>query len=198
MRWIRSWKQIWRLKCPRSLRAKLPSNIVAAAISAVAVGFTADIASGCNRTTYDRAMPRMVKDTVDEHGNRFEWASDAEPNPNPNSPFRIWNYVYNQPDPQRYSPIDAQVNGHPLAVKWEKAGIVLSALRPLPAGFSSCYSAPADNVGVDDAPLYYDLANHRQAAKAYVEKPLGLKERLMRFMTTFLLNVPVCRMSISR
>ncbi len=114
------------------------------------------VSAGCDLSAFDRGTPTAFRAGVDNVFAQFDWASDADQWND--GRIRIWHYIKN--------------NGtRSLGVNWQKAGIRVPLLRPLPAGGIYCKLSFVDRVAERpdrDAPIIYGTNEQREEAVVFV------------------------------
>jgi hypothetical protein len=130
-------------------------QMAAAVLVKIALG--CGVALACDLSMFDKTSPTAVKDRVDNHFAKFEWASDADAS---QGQFKIWNYIHN-------------LGNAGLGADWDKGRIHIPVANPLPPGKPFCYRYLADLVTERpdaDAPIIYGTNKQRQDAAAYVPR----------------------------
>jgi hypothetical protein len=136
--------------------------------------FCAPASAFCDLKGYDRTAPAAIQGDVSNQFADFQWSSDVD---TLYDRTWIWHYILNR-------------NDRSLGAIWEKAGIRIPLLNPLPSGKAFCNRFLADSVlpkPDTDAPIIYGTNQQQQPAAIFVaEKPPKLGQTSSRITTSYI------------
>ncbi len=124
---------------------------------ALVAGTTCIQAAPCRERLngYDTTPPAAIRDEIDRHATRFEWATDVDV---VNGNTWIWNYIWNKGD-NALGP-----------VTWSKGNINTTVWAPIAVGEAHCarrYVTVASSQPDPDAPIIHSTNEQREEAAAY-------------------------------